>query len=170
MNTFLAYLFLMNPFMGGVSELTIKSDDVKIGFYVDEKHSGTVSGFKATILFDVNDLTNSSISGTVDASTLDTENPKRDEHLHSADYLDAKKYPTMGFKSTSISAEGDGFVMKGLMTIKDVEREESITFSYADKLFNGKSTISMSYYNIGNYAKKSAEETQVKISFAVPVM
>lgn len=170
MNTFFAYLFLMNPFLGGVSELTIKSDDVKIGFYVDEKHSGTISGFKATILFDVNDLANSSISGTVDAATLNTENPKRDEHLQSADYLDAKKYPTMGFKSTAIVAEGDGFVMKGLMTIKDVEREESIKFGYSDNLFKGTSTISMSYYNIGGYAKKKPEETQVKISFAVPVM
>lgn len=170
MNTFFAYLFLMNPFLGGVSELTIKSDDVKIGFYVDKDHSGTVSGFKATILFDVNDLANSSISGTVDASTLDTENPKRDAHLQSADYLDAAKYPTMGFKSTAIVAEGDGFTMKGLMTIKDVEREESISFGYSDNIFKGTSTISMSYYNIGGYAKKKPEETQVKISFAVPVM
>jgi len=160
----------MNPFLGGVAELTINLEDVKIGFYVDKEHSGTLSGFKATIIFDANELTNSSIVGTADASTLDTENPKRDAHLQSSEYLDAAKYPTMAFKSQAIVADGDGFVMKGLMTIKDVEREESISFNYADKLFKGTSTISMSYYNIGSYGKKKPEETQVKISFTVPVM
>jgi len=160
----------MNPFLGAVSELTINLEGVKIGFYVNKTHSGTMSGFKATIIFDANDLANSSISGTVDAKTINTDNPKRDGHLQSPEYLDVAKYPTMAFKSNSVAVDGEGYVMKGLMTIKDVEREESISFSYADKLFKGTSTISMSYYNIGDYAKKSPEETEVKISFAVPVM
>ena len=76
----------------------------------------------------------------------------------------------MGFKSTGIAMDSDGFVMKGLMTIKDVEREESITFKYSDNMFKGSSTISMSYYSINDYAKKKPEETQVKISFVIPVL
>lgn len=170
MNTLFAFFYLLNPFFDGVPELAIKSDEVKIGFYIDEDHSGTLSGFQAALLFDVNDLINSSISGTVDASTLNTDNAKRDAHLQSADYLDVAKYPTMGFKSTGIAMDSDGFVMKGLMTIKDVEREESITFKYSDNMFKGSSTISMSYYNINDYAKKKPEETQVKISFVIPVL
>jgi len=170
MNTLFAFFYLLNPFLGEVTELKIKSDDVKIGFYVDADHSGSLSGFQATILFDANDLTNSNISGTVDATTLNTDNPKRDAHLQSADYLDTKKFPTMGFKSTTMAVDANGFTMKGFMTIKDVEREELITFSYADNLFKGTSTISMSNYNIGSYAKKKAEDTQVKISFVIPVM
>ena len=170
MNTLFAFLYLFNPFFSEVTELTIKSDEVKIGFYIDEDHSGTLTGFQAAILFDVNDLVNSSISGTIDASTLNTENPKRDAHLQSDDYLDVAKYPTMAFKSTGIAVDEDGFVMKGLMKIKDVEREESITFKYSDNIFKGSSTISMSHYNIHDYAKKKPEESQVKISFAIPVM
>jgi polyisoprenoid-binding protein YceI len=170
MNLFLAGAFFLAPFFGAETELKIKSDDVKINFVVDADHSGSIGGFEATIKFDANDLTNSSISGTVDANTLDTDNAKRDAHLKSADYLDVEKYPKMGFKSTAIKADGNGFVMTGLMSIKDVEREETITFAFADHTFTGKSVISLSHYKIGGYAKKKPEESQITISFVVPVM
>lgn len=158
------------PVIAGVAELKIKSDDVKIEFVVDADHAGSLGGFEATILFDANDLTNSSIAGTVDATTLDTDNAKRDAHLKSADYLDVEKYPTMGFKSTSISADANGFVMTGLMTIKDVEREEKITFSFADNTFKGSSSMALAHYKVGGYAKKKPEDTMITISFVIPVL
>lgn len=170
MNLFLAGAFFLAPFFGAETELKIKSEDVKIHFVVDADHEGTMGGFEATINFDVNDLANSSISGTVDANTINTDNAKRDSHLKGADYLDVAKYPKMGFKSTGIKANDNGFVMIGLMSIKDVEREETITFSFADNTFTGKSVISLSYYKIGSYAKKKPEDSKITISFVVPVM
>jgi polyisoprenoid-binding protein YceI len=170
MNLFFASAFFLATFFGAETELKIKSDDVKINFVVDADHAGSIGGFEATIHFDASDLTNSTISGTVDANTINTDNAKRDTHLKSADYLDAEKYPKMGFKSTSITAGDNGFVMTGLMSIKDVEREETITFGFADNTFTGKSTISLSHYKIGGYAKKKPEDSQISISFVVPVM
>jgi polyisoprenoid-binding protein YceI len=170
MNLFIATSFLAASFLGNPAELKIKSDAVKIQFVGDKETEGTIGGFQASILFDAANLANSTISGTVDVKTLDTGIPKRDEHLKTADFFDVEKYPTMGFKSTSITAEGDAFIMKGLMTIKDVEREETLKFNYADNTFRASSTIQLSYYNVGGYAKKKPAETEVKISFLIPVV
>jgi polyisoprenoid-binding protein YceI len=170
MNLLIGTAFLAASFFSGTTELKIKSDAVKIQFVGDKETDGTIGGFQASILFDAADLANSTISGTVDVKTLDTGIPKRDEHLKTADFFDAEKYPTMGFKSTSITAEGDSFIMKGLMTIKDVEREETIKFTYADDTFKAKSTIQLSYYNVGGYAKKKPADTEVKISLLIPVL
>ena len=170
MNLLIGTAFLAASFFSGTTEFKIKSDAVKIEFIEGKDTKGTIGGFQASIIFDANDLAKSTISGTVDLKTLDTGTPKRDEHLRSADYFEAAKYPTMGFKSTSITAEGDAFIMKGLMTIKDVEREESIKFTYTDNTFKANSTIQLSYYNVGGYAKKKPSETEVKISFLIPVV
>lgn len=170
MISLIAYTFLAGSFLSPVTELKIQSDAVKIHFVGDKETEGTVSGFQANILFDANDLTNSTISGTVDVKTLDTGIPKRDDHLKSADYFDAEKFPTMGFKSTSIILEGDAFVMKGMMTIKDVEREETIKFTFEDNTFKAKSIIQLSYYKVGGYANRKPADTEVKINFLIPVI
>lgn len=170
MNALLAYTFFAGSFLSPVNELTVKSDAVKIEFVADKETTGSIGGFQATILFDADDLANSSISGTVDVKTLDTGIPKRDDHLKSSDYFDAKKFPTMGFKSSSIALEGDAFIMKGTMMIKDVEHEETIKFTFADNTFKGSTTIQLSYYKVGGYANKKPEETNIPITFLIPVI
>jgi len=163
-------LFLM-PFMSSAQELTLNMENVNISFVADMQNTkGTISGPQAKIKFNMDDLAQSSISGTVDASTLDTGNPKRDEHLKSADFFEVATYGTMGFKSISIEQDGNSYVMKGLMTIRDVEREEKIVFTYTNKVFKGETTIQAALYKIGNYADKKPEKTNVKITFVLPVM
>ena len=163
-------LFLM-PFMSSAQELTLNMENVNISFVADMQNTkGTISGLQAKIKFNIDDLAQSSISGTVDASTLDTGNPKRDEHLKSADFFEVATYGTMGFKSISIEQDRNSYVMKGLLTIRDVEREEKIVFTYANKVFKGETTIQVALYKIGNYADKKPEKTNVKITFVLPVM
>lgn len=151
-------------------ELKVKTDAVKISFVADMQNTaGTVAGFAAKIKFNLEDLMNSTITGSVQVKTLDTGNKKRDDHLKSADYFDAEKYPEMSFTSKGFKKMGDKVVMTGMMKIKNVEREEAITFSFADNLFKGECTIQAAHYDLGNYAKKKPEKTNVKISFSIPV-
>lgn len=162
-------LFLM-PFISVAQELSLNMAGVKISFVADMQNTkGTISGLKAKIKFNMDNLTQSSIEGTVDVSTLNTGTPKRDEHLKSGDYFDMAKYPTMSFKSTSFEKEGNSYVMKGMMKIRDIEREEKITFTYVDNIFKGKTTIQAALYKIGDYADKKADKTNVVISFVLPV-
>ncbi|MEU5977255.1 YceI family protein [Streptomyces sp. NPDC047315] len=69
----------------------------------------------------------------VKITSIDTANEDRDNHLRSADFFDAEKFPTMTFRSTRAEeAGGDTYRMIGDLTIKDVTRPLTI-----DLEFNG---------------------------------
>ena len=81
----------------------------------------TVSG-AANI--DESDLTKSSVEATIDAASIDTREPKRDDHLRGADFLDVAKYPAITFKSKKVTKVGEGkFQVAGDLTIRGVTRE-----------------------------------------------
>ena len=131
---------------------------------------GYLEGFEATINFDIDDLSNSSITGRVDANTLNTQNEKRDADLKSEDYFNVETYPKMTFESTSFELIGGKIIMTGKLKIKDIELEEAITFTFTDNVFIGECTIQAANYKIGSFAKKKPEKTNVKISFFIPIM
>ena len=174
MNLILLAALSLGSIFGEAPTLSINTDKVLIDFMANMKGTaGTLSGFEAIIKFDLEDLANSSIIGSVDANTINTDNEKRDEHLKSADFFETETYPKMSFSSTSFEM-GESLVevnviMKGTMTIKDVELDQSIVFSYQDKVFKGMTTINAGDYKIGKFAEQPREDTNVKINFSIPI-
>lgn len=67
---------------------------------------------------------------TIPVSTIDTGVKKRDDHLKSADFFDAKKFPNMTFKSKKFTGSLDHFKMTGDLKIKDVTKEVTFTGKY----------------------------------------
>jgi polyisoprenoid-binding protein YceI len=85
---------------------------------------GRFNKFDAVLNLDENDPTNSSVEATIDAASLDSREPNRDNHLRSADFLEVEKYPTITFKSKRVEQIGeDHFRVIGDLTIRDVTRE-----------------------------------------------
>ena len=69
------------------------------------------------------DPTQSSVVATIDVSAVDSGDPKRDEHLRSADFFDTEHYPTVSFRSTEVRDDGNGeFTLDGELTIRDATR------------------------------------------------
>lgn len=65
----------------------------------------------------------STIAGTVDVTTINTEDEGRDGHLRSADFFDTENYPTMSFVTTNWEGlEDKDFTLTGELTIKDVTK------------------------------------------------
>ncbi len=61
----------------------------------------------------------SSVEVTIQAVSIRTHNDARDNDLRSSNFLEADKYPTMVFKSTSVEPSGqDQYTMTGDLTIK----------------------------------------------------
>src|SRR5438552_3145263 len=70
--------------------------------------TGTFRLASGRVVLDDGDLSRGTIEAVIDAGSIDTDEPKRDAHLRSADFLDVARYPTIAFQSTRIEqAEGD---------------------------------------------------------------
>ncbi len=81
---------------------------------------GKLSG---TVDYDGKDLVGAKVNATIDVTTIDTGEAKRDEHLKSKDFFEVEKYPTITFKSTKIKASGKGkFAMTGELTMHGVTK------------------------------------------------
>jgi polyisoprenoid-binding protein YceI len=69
------------------------------------------------------DLAPKAVEASIDASSIDTGEPKRDAHLRSADFLHAEMWPSLTFRSTSIASQGEGrYLVVGALTIRDETR------------------------------------------------
>jgi polyisoprenoid-binding protein YceI len=73
----------------------------------------------------------SSVEATIDVSAVESGDPKRDEHLRSADFFDAGQYPTVSFVSTKVDDHGDGeFTLEGNLTVKGTTKPVTLKGEY----------------------------------------
>ena len=85
---------------------------------------GQFKGVTGTVLWDDQDINNSTVDVTIDANTVDTGEPKRDADLKSANFFDVKNYPTITFKSTKIEKISAGKMkVTGNLTIHGVTKQ-----------------------------------------------
>jgi polyisoprenoid-binding protein YceI len=66
------------------------------------------------------DLSESATAATITVSSVRTGNEMRDNHLRSADFLEAERYPVMSFASTGLRLADGSWLMSGELTIRDV--------------------------------------------------
>jgi len=72
------------------------------------KVRGVFERWQGTIDFDPADPSKSKVDVSVDTTSVDTREPKRDEHLRSPEFLDVEKFPKMTFVSKQIDKVEDG--------------------------------------------------------------
>jgi polyisoprenoid-binding protein YceI len=92
------------------------------------KVNGSFRKFDGTIEIDRAKPATSTVELKIDAASIDTGNAKRDDHLRSADFFDAAKFPEITFKSTKITDKGNGaFEVAGDLTMKGVTKPAVLT-------------------------------------------
>ncbi|MGB9691362.1 MAG: YceI family protein [Candidatus Sumerlaeaceae bacterium] len=87
---------------------------------------GRFTKYSGSIWYNPSDVTQSSASVVIDAASIDTAEPKRDEHLRSADFFDVAKYPEIRFRTTNVSQQGDKYAVKGYLVMHGVSKEIEI--------------------------------------------
>jgi polyisoprenoid-binding protein YceI len=111
---------------------------------------------------------------TIDVASIDTQNQKRDDHLKSPDFFDAKKHPTITFASTSIRKKGSQLIVKGNLTMHGKTKVVTIPFKVAKgkngagvdtTTYKGKLTIDRNAFGIGtdSIAAKISLEDEVEL-------
>ncbi len=87
------------------------------------KVRGRFTDFQAAVSVEPGKPEASSVEFTIQAASIDTNEPKRDDHLRSADFFDVATHPTISLKSTKIVATGkDVYDVTGTFTMRGVSK------------------------------------------------
>jgi len=87
------------------------------------KVRGAFTKFEGSFEYDAATPTAARTSASIDAGSIDTREPQRDEHLRSADFLDVQHHPRLAFESTSVEPLGrEKFRITGDLTIRGTTR------------------------------------------------
>jgi polyisoprenoid-binding protein YceI len=84
---------------------------------------GQFGGVKGTIVYDPKNPAAATVEATIDCSTVNTGEPKRDADLKTAEFFDVKNYPVMRFKSKRVEVAGSKLKLTGNLTINAITRE-----------------------------------------------
>ncbi|MBI3208338.1 MAG: YceI family protein [Candidatus Solibacter usitatus] len=113
--------------IGAAAEYGIDSAHSSVTFSVRHMMvsnvKGSFKGLTGLVTYDPNNLPASSVQMTIDAATVNTNEPKRDAHLRSADFLETEKHPKLSFTSKQIRKNAAGVLeLAGDLTIRGVTK------------------------------------------------
>jgi polyisoprenoid-binding protein YceI len=145
---------------GSSLKFTIKN----LGFGVD----GSFSGFEGLINFNPQNLAASNFDVTVSATTVNTDNNMRDDHLKGDSFFDVKNYPKIKLVSTQITNIKSGtYLFNGQLTIKGKTQPVKFPFEAAASgdgfVFKGSFKMKRKDFGVGGTSTVS-DELEVMIN------
>lgn len=151
----------------------------RLGFVV--KHTmiseidGRFADFNATVVTSKPDYTDAKITLTAKVASINTDVEARDNHLRSADFFDAEKYPTLTFKSTKlVKVNANKGIVYGNLTFHGVTKPIKLNVTFFGKIvspmnnkttagFQVKGLLKRSDYNLGSKFPEAIISNDVKI-------
>ena len=98
------------------------------------KTRGEFEKFSGTLNLNEENPAQSAVDVQVDASSINTRDEKRDEHLRSADFFDVATYPYLTFKSTKVDVlDRKRAKLSGDLTIRGVTKPVTLDVEYTGK-------------------------------------
>jgi polyisoprenoid-binding protein YceI len=96
------------------------------------KVRGSFGTFSGTVNFDEQNPTQSSVEIVLDATSIQTQDEKRDGHLKSPDFFNVAAYPIVTFKSKRVEQlDAKHGRVVGDLTIRDITKEVELSVVYA---------------------------------------
>ena len=162
-----------------------------VAYQIDPTHTATVfswnhfgfstpsanfSDIQGTINVDNAKPANSSVNVTIPLSSLNTNVKALDEHLKTAEFFDAAKYPNITFKSTKVQALGKNkYKITGNLTVKDVTKPVILDavlnkqgvhpMTKAESIgFNATTSFDRSAFGVGAYVPNVGDKITVNIT------
>jgi len=90
------------------------------------KVRGNFNDFAGSVEADSSGKALMAATATIKTASIDTRNQKRDDHLRSADFFDAGKYPEISFSSKKVTGSDNDITVVGDLTIKGVTKEVTL--------------------------------------------
>ncbi len=152
---------------------TTKSRLTFTGTQTGKEFAGSFSKFAATIIFDPNNLPDSSIEVVVDMASAKTGDRQRDDALPSKDWFAVAQFPTATFTSSEIVEKGaNAYEAKGILKIRDAAKDVAapFTLTITDRaVADGTATLVRSDFGVGQgeFATGEWVGLDVKVSFHI---
>lgn len=145
------------------------------------KVHGRVGGLKGAIQLDEKDISKSTVSLTLDVSTIDTGVGARDTDIKGASWFDVAKFPTATFTSTQVTGAGKDLHITGNLTLhgvtKPVELDAQGPTGPAPGMdhkphagFSATGTINRKDFGIGANFPEGAVSNEVKLTIDLEVV
>jgi polyisoprenoid-binding protein YceI len=150
-----------------------------IAFQISHLNLSHVHGrfdiFAGSFSLDSGDPTKSSFSVNIKTESVDTNNPKRDDHLRSPDFFNAKQFPAITFASTSVKPIDGGYEVTGNLTLHG--ETNPVTFSLKGGRtaefppgvprtgFSTELMLKRSAFGINKFPEMLGDDVQISISF-----
>jgi polyisoprenoid-binding protein YceI len=123
---------------------------------------GTFHTFRGKVTLG-DSIASTRMEASVDIQSVDTGNGSRDEHLRSADFFDAAKYPRMTFTSTQVWGTPDNLGIKGNLTIKGTTKEVVFSSRILDSgVVRAEATIDRTAFGI-TYGASIKNDVRLKL-------
>src|SRR6476659_8757571 len=87
------------------------------------KVRGEFKKYSAKLTADEKTAKLTDLEADVDATSVSTDNEKRDNHLRSDDFFGVEKFPALKMKLKSIQWKGKSFTAQVMLTIRDVTKQ-----------------------------------------------
>lgn len=143
------------------------------GFSNPSAHFGKADG---TLVYDADDIGASSVQVTLPLAGLNSFVSEFDDHLRSADFFEAEKFPSATFKSTKVESAGEGKLsVTGDLSIKGITKPVvlDVTLNKVGEQpmakraaigFDATGTVLRSDFGLGKYAPAVSDEVKLRIT------
>jgi polyisoprenoid-binding protein YceI len=143
---------------------------------------GRFGGVTGTLIFNEADITKSTVTVTIDTSTVDTGEPARDTHLKSDAFFDVAKFPAASFTSSGVVKNGSKLTVNGNLTLHgvtlpvvlDVEGPSTPVEGMMDHKphsgFTATTTLSRTAYGIGTKFPAALVGDEVKLVIELEII
>jgi polyisoprenoid-binding protein YceI len=119
--------------------------------------SGTFNDFDVTVDAKKDDFSDAVFELTAKVGSINTRVEPRDNHLKSADFFDAAKYPTLHFKSKAIKKAGKNkYKLTGDLTMHGVTQQVTMNVTYRGKVVNAMNRKTTAGFQLTGVIKRSA--------------
>ena len=124
--------------MSSINDLTpgtwnIDASHSTVGFtarhLMISKVHGTFGAFSGVLTI-AEDRLGSSVSASVDTTSVTTGDSARDAHIKNEDFLNVEQFPTFNFASKSIATKGSNYELSGDLTIKGVTKPVTMQLEF----------------------------------------
>jgi polyisoprenoid-binding protein YceI len=120
---------------------------------------GRFNRWAGELVFDEAVPSATSLAVQIDAASIDTHEPQRDDHLRSRDFFDVERFPQLSFRSTKVERLDERrFQLQGELTLRGVTREVMLDVEYGGRMrdpsgiervgFSAQTTISRRAFGI----------------------